>query len=238
LDWQYNAFEIDEKQFLSFVTSLDDTWAGLSLTMPLKEVAFDVVSSVDEVAKKIRSINTLLPTQAGWHGINTDVFGIVASLLEIQVTAGIESALVLGAGATSRSAIAALAELKCGKVYVSARRQEQAQELVELGESFDLDVTVVDWNPSAQLLHHPVVVSTLPGDAGKSWSDFANSSMGALLDASYHPWPTPLAAKWPNNRVASGREMLLWQASEQVRLMTGQSAPIEAMRASLPVSSD
>ena len=238
LDWRYNAFDVSEDQLVPFIKSLDDTWVGLSLTMPLKEVAFEVANSVDEVATKIRSINTLLPTNDGWHGTNTDVFGIVKSLTEVGIESGVESALLLGAGATARSAIAALAQLNCQEVRIAARRSEQAEALVELAEAFKLKAQVTAWDPDNMNVQHPLVISTLPGDAGQSWTQLAKQAQGALLDASYHPWPTPLAQSWPNTRIASGRDMLLWQATEQVRLMTGQLAPVEAMRISLPVSSD
>ena len=55
-----------------------------------------------------------------------------------------------------------------------------------------------------------------------------------LLDAAYHPWPTPLAAAWRSGRVASGRDMLLWQAVDQVRLMTGREPSVLAMSDALP----
>ena len=66
---------------------------------------------------------------------------------------------------------------------------------------------------------------------GRRWRDGAR---GVLLDASYHPWPTPLAASWGSGSVASGRDMLLWQAVEQVRLMTGREPSVDAMAAALP----
>ena len=238
LDWKYNAIEVKEDELAQFVGSLDQTWAGLSLTMPLKEVAFDVATSVDDVASKIRSINTLLPTNTGWHGTNTDVFGIVRSLTEVGIAGGCESALLLGAGATARSAIAALAQLGCQEVSIAARRSLQADALMALAEEFELSAQTVAWEPSASTLQQSLVISTLPGEAGQDWAQFAHEAPGALLDAAYHPWPTPLAANWPNSRIASGRDMLLWQATEQVRLMTGLQAPVDAMRASLPVSSD
>ena len=79
-----------------------------------------------------------------------------------------------------------------------------------------------------------MVVSTLPGAAAEPWAALAGSARGVLLDASYHPWPTPLAASWGSGSVASGRDMLLWQAVEQVRLMTGREPSVEAMAAALP----
>jgi len=238
LDWAYSALEVKEDELATFIATLDSSWVGLSLTMPLKEAAFEVVTEVDEVARRIRSINTLLRTENGWRGTNTDVFGIVKALEGVQVTDGIANAVVLGAGATARSAIAALSQLHAKNVRISARRSEQAQELVALAGEFGIAAQVLEWAPQAASLDADVVISTLPGAAGLAWADVASQATGALLDAAYHPWPTPLAAKWPNTRVASGRDMLIWQAAEQVRLMTGFAAPIQEMRASLPVSSD
>jgi shikimate dehydrogenase len=54
-----------------------------------------------------------------------------------------------------------------------------------------------------------------------------------VLDVVYHPWPTPLAvaAQQSGAVVAGGFGLLLHQAAEQVSLMTGRAAPVEAMRA-------
>ncbi|MFA7324609.1 MAG: shikimate dehydrogenase [Candidatus Nanopelagicales bacterium] len=238
LDWQYSAIEVHEEELEGFLATLDDSWAGLSLTMPLKEVAIGLCARVDPMALQIRSVNTLIPTAQGWVGSNTDIFGIVRALGEIGVESGVDSALVLGAGATARSAIAALAQLQAGQVGICARRPEQAAVLVDLAIDLGLRAHAQPWRPSAAVLATDLVISTLPGAAGESWAKHAHAAGGALLDSAYHPWPTPLAAAWPNQRIASGRDMLLWQATEQVRLMTGLQAPVAAMRASLPLSSD
>jgi shikimate dehydrogenase len=54
----------------------------------------------------------------------------------------------------------------------------------------------------------------------------------------YHPWPTVLAqaAARAGIPVASGMDLLLHQAARQVELMTGRPAPVDAMRAALPLS--
>ena len=78
---------------------------------------------------------------------------------------------------------------------------------------------------------------TLPADAARSLTDLLrtvrSTRSAALLDVSYHPWPTPLARDWPGRIIASGRDMLLWQAVEQVRLMTGREPPVDSMQAEL-----
>jgi shikimate 5-dehydrogenase len=79
--------------------------------------------------------------------------------------------------------------------------------------------------------------STLPADAAqplaRTLSAITIEHPPSLLDASYHPWPTPMARAWPNSVIANGRDMLLWQAVEQVRLMTGQQPPVDMMREAL-----
>ena len=46
LNWQYGRYEVDEAGLPDFFRGLDESWRGLSLTMPLKQVA---IACVDEV---------------------------------------------------------------------------------------------------------------------------------------------------------------------------------------------
>jgi shikimate dehydrogenase len=54
---------------------------------------------------------------------------------------------------------------------------------------------------------------------------------GVLLDCAYHPRPTALVTAWhaAGGTAVTGERMLLHQAGEQVRLMTGRPAPLDAM---------
>ncbi len=231
LDWTYEAIEMTPAGMPEFLSSLDDTWAGLSLTMPLKESVQTLLADIDATAALTRSVNTVYRGKIGWAGANTDVFGIVQSLNEV----GLESALtarVLGAGATGRSTIAALKEFGVAEVVICARRREQAEELSCLAGELGIRARIRDLTPEP--VTEDLLVSVLPGEVATPWAGCAESEHSALLDASYHPWPSPLAVQWPSNVVASGRDMLLWQATRQVTLMTGLAAPVEAMRASLP----
>ena len=104
LDWSYDAIEVDEPGLSAFLAGLGPEWAGLSLTMPLKEAVIPLLSEVDPEARSLRSVNTVLPGSQGWRGTNTDVYGITQSLLEKGLDATPRSATILGAGATARSA--------------------------------------------------------------------------------------------------------------------------------------
>ena len=234
LDWTYEAIEVDEGALPAFIAGLDDSWAGLSLTMPLKQAVITLLDDVDPEARALRSVNTVLPHGDGWRGTNTDVYGMTQALIECGLDSAPTTATILGAGATARSAVAALLRLGAPAITVCARRHEAAMDVVELAREFGLEAYAHDLTPRRDLVHADVLVSTLPGDAAQDWAAIAGSGGGALLDASYHPWPTPLAAAWRSGRVASGRDMLLWQAVDQVRLMTGREPDVAAMAAALP----
>ena len=231
LDWTYDAFDVSIEQLPEVIGRLDGDWAGLSLTMPLKEAVIPLLVDVDETALRVAAVNTVLPAEGGWRGTNTDIEGIVRSIRAFTERA--HSATLLGAGATARSALAAMAELGVEDVMIAARRPSATEPLVALASHFGMRAQVCGFEPRVELMARELVVSTLPGDAGQPWSTVCAHADGVLLDASYHPWPTPLAAAWPNGSVASGRDMLLWQAAAQVRLMTGREAPVDAMAAGL-----
>jgi len=234
LDWTYDAIEVDEAALPGFLATLDGTWAGLSLTMPLKQAVIALLDDVDPEARSLRSVNTVLPHGSGWRGTNTDVYGMTQALIDRGLDAAPRTATILGAGATARSAVAALNRLGSPEITVCARRPEAALDVVELARAYGLEARSHDLTPHRGLIHADVVVSTLPGTAAEDWAAIADVGGGILLDASYHPWPTPLAAAWRSGRVASGRDMLLWQAVDQVRLMTGREPDVAAMAAALP----
>lgn len=227
LDWTYDAIECNDRDFAAFFAGLDEQWRGLSLTMPLKEVVLDVVEDVDDRARQAHSANTVWRTadSSSWLATNTDIPGICSALGDVGVDR-LERVRILGAGATARSAVAAVAEMGAVSIVVHARRPEAADEVVRLAR--DLGCSSRGADLDVQWGEDDLLISTLPADAGAPWAaalDADRIGHTALLDASYHPWPTPLAQAWarhaPVAPVASGRDMLLWQAVDQVRLMTG-----------------
>ena len=234
LDWTYDAIDVDADELAGFLEGLDGRWAGLSLTMPLKQVVIPLLTDVDAMARSVGSVNTLLPSAGGWRGTNTDIVGIAEALTRAGLARDAGTATLLGAGATARSAVAALAGLGVAQVTVCARRPEPAEDVAEFASRQGMSATTSDLEPDRGLVRADVVVSTLPGDAGAPWAAMVERATGVLLDASYHPWPSPLAAAWVQGSVASGRDMLLWQAVEQVRLMTGLTPPVDRMLAALP----
>jgi shikimate dehydrogenase len=155
-------------------------------------------------------------------------------------SAGVGPALVLGAGATAASALAAVAELGCRSVRVLARRTGIAEaELGGLAEALGLSATFGPWPSVGERLpdvaEARVVLCTAPAAASDALMTAIPTTPGVLLDVSYAPWPRPLVSAWraAGGAAVAGDVMLLHQAVGQVRLMTGCEPDVAVMRAAL-----
>jgi len=238
--WSYETHEVRAVALRGFVAALGPEWVGLSLTMPLKEAAFEVAGEVSDLAGEVGAINTLVRCpDGGWRGENTDVYGVSQALREAGVGA-VTGSMVLGSGATARSVVAALAALGCPKVTFAVRSEARPQT-VQQARRAGLEVEVVELGQFARRVGDvPLVISTLPANA-LSADLLADLTLPSgwrmpdhlLLDVVYSGWPSPLARifQGAGASVISGFEMLVHQAAEQVHLMTGLLAPVEQMRA-------
>ncbi|MFG2536932.1 shikimate dehydrogenase [Streptomyces sp. NPDC048511] len=232
-DWSYERFDVDEAALPGFVEGLDSSWAGLSLTMPLKRAIIPLLDSVSDTAASVEAVNTVVFTEDGRRlGDNTDIPGMVAALHERGVEK-VESAAVLGAGATASSALAALAVICTGPVTAYVRSAARADEMRGWGERLGVDVRIADWAEAAEALRAPLVIATTPAGTTDTLADAVPTAPGTLFDVLYEPWPTALAARWSaaGGAVVGGLDLLVHQAVLQVEQMTGRDAPLAVMRA-------
>ncbi|GGQ53697.1 shikimate dehydrogenase [Couchioplanes azureus] len=237
LDWAYTAIECGEAELAELVAGLGPEWAGLSLTMPLKEAALAVAAEVSPVAAATGAANTLVRRDDGtWFADNTDVPGMVRVLRDAGL-AGSPSISVLGGGGTARAALAAAAALGAAEVTVVTRRPEAREELAPAAEALGVTITGVDWADAPAAFGADAIVSTVPKGAADGLAVQVAWRPGTVLfDAIYDPWPTPLASAAAANgvRVVSGLDLLLAQALGQFERFTGVSpAPEAAMREAL-----
>lgn len=205
LDWDYGRYRVEASELYDFLRLRDETWRGLSLTMPLKDEAFALSIPSCPVASETSVVNTLLHTDAGWEGYNTDSFGIQKAISE-HTDEKFQRVNVLGSGATARSAIHAARQLfPDSEIAVFARKET---------ELFGLETK------SLQAFHQSQVsgltISTLP--SGVISERLNVHDQAVILDVAYDPWPSKLSTNWHASNRISGVEMLLWQALIQLRI--------------------
>ena len=244
LPWEYGRKRVTEGGFPAAIGELDATWRGLSLTMPLKNVAARSAVSLDDAARLTGAVNTYLVTPDGPRGFNTDVGGLANALREADL-AGATTARILGAGATATSAVLSLAELGVKRVEVVARRPEAVVPLRELAARVGVEVGMSSFDEPGTPGPVAVTIGALPGnvDAGPGIRPYAENG-GLLVDVVYGNWPTSLAEQWlaAGNAAINGLPMLLHQALLQVRVFVGgdpaepverEDAVLAAMRAAV-----
>jgi shikimate dehydrogenase len=236
-------------------------WAGLALTMPLKKLVLPLLDELTATAAATGAANTVVfsPGASGAAGPdvggpaaasprphrtgdNTDVLGIVEAVREAGVGT-VTDGVVLGGGATACSAVAALSRLGAVRASVVVRSVHRAADVVATGARLGLQVDLVPWADAARsgsssgtMTRAPLVISTVPAQAAGDvvrLVEGLDTDGKMLLDVAYDPWPTPVAQAWERRGGTSvgGFAMLLHQAVEQVRLMTGRTPGVETMRA-------
>lgn len=243
IDWVYEAVEVRADELAGFVSRLDPTWRGLSLTMPLKRTVIGLLDQVDALVEQTGVANTVVLDEGRRSGFNTDIPGSANAIRE-RTSALLRSAIVLGGGATAASLGWALADLGCTTLRFFVRNQSSSSvaqtmaviqqhpqapqvevrtlsELVELGELGDARADVV--------------ASTIPVAAQDQalLRRLQQCEAPVVFDVIYDPWPTPLAT-WAHDSgrtVVNGLDLLAHQAALQVGLMVGQSPTPATMRA-------
>lgn len=241
--WEYRRCEVDEVAVGDFIAGLDDSFRGLSVTMPCKQAVMPLLDAVDPLASAVGAVNTVVPSAGMLAGFNTDVTGIASAIRRGCDEAGVplpSSALVLGARATASSALAALGELGITTTTVAARRFGGHGSVIAAASRLGVGVEQVLWSDthavSAAAASCDVLISTLPATVADPLAAvLAPREDQILLDVIYSPRETALRAVFERAGavVAEGTDMLVYQGAAQVQLMTGRSPDPAVMRAAL-----
>ena len=226
--WTYEAVRVPSGALAPFLHGLDDSWRGLSLTMPLKREAIGLATSLSDRARIAGAANTLVRAEGRWHGDNTDVPGAMDAIDE-RCDGPVERAVILGGGATATSVGIAVAGLGATSITVLVREPERAAATLDVLRSLptgpSVSVGALDERPDADILISTIPVAAQTEQMVDAWAD-----VPVLFDVVYDPWPTPLT-RAASGVVVSGLDLLVHQAAHQFELFTGELAPLEAMRA-------
>ncbi|MEP6851378.1 MAG: shikimate dehydrogenase [bacterium] len=236
--WTYEPIDCGAEELAGLVRASPPDWVGYSISRPGKEAALALADEVGERAGAAGAANTLVRrADGGWRADNTDVAGLAVALGEGLDVGRLpqREVVILGAGATARSAVVALAYLGVTAVTVAVRDASRTADLIATAEPLGIAVSSVSVADPGGFDPGAVVISTLPPTAADALSVRTWSTDTVVLDVVYAPWPTELAAavRAAGGMAIGGARLLLHQAAEQVWLMTGRPAPLAAMAAAL-----
>ena len=218
VDASYSAFEVQSGNLQSFLDTDGSALNCLSLTMPLKEEAMSIATSISDISRKIQSGNTLHKVAGLWNLTSTDVEGFLQALRfnERDATGNV---LILGAGATARAIVAGCNGVST-TVTVVNRNSKREEAIRQSAPSLSMDF--IAWDSEINFDQFDLVVNTTPGDSASQYVDKIDSARGTFFEVLYNPWPTQLLAHW---RLAGGYgidglDLLIHQAISQVEIFT------------------
>lgn len=236
-DWLYVAFHVAPGNVAEALRAMRVLGiAGLSVTMPHKDDAFAAVDSLDESAKRARSVNTVVRQPDGsLLGANTDGDGCCNALEAAGAVLASARVVILGAGGTARSIIAAMSLRGVADIVVVNRTNSRAQDAVNITSSARVGV-------ESDIAQANILVNATPIGLGSSADSSADSAMPCsaaflrrglfVLDAVYHPLSTPLlrAARKVGATAVDGLDMLVHQGALQQQHWLGRLPSVEIMR--------
>ncbi len=218
LNGAYLAFEVkDLGAALQGIRGLEVR--GVSVTSPFKTDVMVFLDEIDEVAQKIRAVNTILNREGKLTGFNTDWSGAIRVLKQRTDLKG-KKVLLIGAGGASR-AIGFGLEREGAKIFISNRSHKKGEEVAsEIGGLFVSD-------PKG--LHVDVLINTTPlGMYPKleetPYPEELLCEGMIVMDVVYRPLETRLLrdARKRGCLLVHGLEMLLYQGVEQFEIWTGK----------------
>ena len=250
--WKYFRFDIPPADLPAALTLFHaKKFHGLNLTVPHKVVAFDQMADIEAAARLCGAVNTLRWTPRGWHGFNTDGYGLAAALRE---TLGRELAgahvILLGAGGAARGAAVECLTRGCAALWITNRTRANLDALLALLAPVAGRIPLRGFAPAAPPAALPagaLVINTT--SAGLRPYDPAPIDLAALprpaavFDMIYNPPRTALlrAAAALGLPHANGLAMLVHQGAKSLEIWSGipaaQTAPTmaAAARAALAV---
>ena len=196
--------------------------------MPHK-VDLSELGETDETVELLGAANTWVRRDGRTIVRNTDVTGAGAALRSRGVT-GVEKVVMLGAGATARSVLAAAVQLGADEVIIMSRSRDRSTEILELANRLGIRVA---WLPfESEPSRCDLMVSTVPAGSVMDRAKDLAAHADAVFDVIYDPWPTPLTVAGENAgiTVIDGLDLLAGQAVDQIRLMTGHDVPMDILR--------
>ena len=219
IDGSYEAIDVAPADLPAFFERLRaGEFAGGNVTIPHKEAVFALCDSVDDLARMIGAVNTLVVRDGKVHGTNTDYLGFLGNLDANAPTwsDGPNDALVIGAGGAARAVLVALRRRNGGQVHVLNRTLANAQALVEEIDGPFSAHGFEDFADLAPRIGLVVNTSSIGMHGTKfDWLDMSLLPKTTLVtDIVYTPLETPLLAEARAHglRTVDGLGMLLHQA--------------------------
>ncbi len=211
-DYQYELKPLTKEEFPDFMDRKD--FQGINVTIPYKKDVIPYLDSMDDAARSMGAVNTIVNCEGRLRGYNTDLPGFLYMMRRTGISASGKKALILGTGGAAQAVLAAL-------------KQDGAAEIISVSRTGKGDAVTYEecgrLHRDAQLIVNTTPVGMYP-DVDASPLDLAPyTCCEAVLDVVYNPVRTRLSiqAESLGMKTATGLSMLVAQAKYASELFQG-----------------
>ena len=213
-NYSYDLIEVSREELEGFIKEKD--FGGVNVTIPYKGTVIPYLDKIDERAKAIGAVNTIVNRGGELIGYNTDFFGMVKLIDHAKIYLKDKVVAILGTGGTSRTALAVAEHLGGREIFkVSRSAKEDAISYEELYRIADRVDVIINTTPSGMF-----------PDINSSAVDISSfTRLSGVIDAVYNPLRTKLIidAQKRGIRAEGGLYMLVAQAVRASELFIGEN---------------
>lgn len=240
LDYAYIAMPIAADDLETAVNGLKAmNFRGVNVTIPHKQNIMQYLDEINEDAKIIGAVNTVVNDNGHLTGYNTDVIGFIDALKNKGFVINGKEAVMLGAGGAARAVVWGLIKEKISKLSIGVRNTAKVQPLVDYFKDY-IKIELFDWNDkgfksalkNADLLINTTPLGMTPKVDAMPPVDFELISPNTFVyDIIYTPAETLFlkTAREHGCQTLNGEGMLVGQGAASFKLWTGADADIELM---------
>lgn len=240
-DWRYFRFDIEPEALVESLPIFHQKgFVGLNLTVPHKEVAFHAIGSIDPSARNIGAVNTLRKEEAGYHGFNTDGYGLSQGIkTELGCELNGSHIILVGAGGAARAAAIQCILEACASLTIVNRNPDRLSrlmsELRSLAVQFRPDLRSAAPNalppfPESSIIINATSLGLKPEDPLPLPAQEIPEA-ARCFDMIYNPPVTAFMkmAIERKGKAANGLSMLVHQGAKSLEIWTQSTAPVAVM---------
>ena len=220
-DYSYELCEIKRDELDGFMLKRD--FIGINVTIPYKETVIPYLYWIDDSAREIGAVNTIINRDGKLYGYNTDFYGMRELFLHAGIDAKNKKAAILGSGGTSKTASAVLKSLGASEILRIGRNPREGVIGYE---------ELIGYHSDVQIIVNTTPVGMFP-DIYKSPIDLSHfSCLSGVIDVVYNPINTTLikSAREYGIKAEGGLYMLVAQAVIASELFLNENHPSDSIQ--------
>lgn len=214
---KYDLKELQADEIGSFLETRD--FKAINVTIPYKQTVMQYLDFVSEVAQKIGAVNVIVNNSGKLYGYNTDYSGLKGMIEKSGVSLLGKNVLILGDGATSKTALAVASDLGCKKALRVSRKQTDGTV------SYEQAVKMTD----TQVIINTTPVGMYPNIEKQIIDISVYPNLEGVFDVIYNPICSALVQQAKKRGITAfgGLYMLVGQAVFAAEKFTKTKIPTE-----------